>query len=47
MNKTIKLTSKIAKMYTEQVVVIYDEKGRKYIWDGVNMYRLRPIKGRK
>jgi hypothetical protein len=45
MKDSIKIKDKIAKMETKEVLVITDEKGRKYIWDGEVFYRGKVLKG--
>ena len=47
MKNPIKLRAKITKMENQNFLVILDEKGRRYIWDGENLYRLTKLKGLK
>lgn len=42
---SFKIRGTIAHVEKSEVVRIEDTEGREYIWDGTELYRLKPLKG--
>lgn len=42
-----KIKYKVTHLEPQQVLRVEDEHGREYMWDGLALYRLKPLKGPK